>query len=91
MANEIPVYMITGFLEGGKTSFLKFTLQQDYFNDGSKTLLILCEEGETELDQEFMDKYHVVTETIEEESELNREYFREDRKAPQARSCYYRV
>ena len=59
MANEIPVYMITGFLEGGKTSFLKFTLQQDYFNDGSKTLLILCEEGETELDQEFMDKYHV--------------------------------
>ena len=36
MANEIPVYMITGFLEGGKTSFLKFTLQQDYFNDGSK-------------------------------------------------------
>ena len=30
-----------------------------------------CEEGETELDQEFMDKYHVVTETIEEESELN--------------------
>ena len=77
MANEIPVYMITGFLEGGKTSFLKFTLQQDYFNDGSKTLLILCEEGETELDQEFMDKYHVVTETIEEESELNREYFRE--------------
>ena len=77
MANEIPVYMITGFLEGGKTSFLKFTLQQDYFNDGSKTLLILCEEGETELDQEFMDKYHVVIETIEEESELNREYFRE--------------
>ena len=75
--------MITGFLEGGKTSFLKFTLQQDYFNDGSKTLLILCEEGETELDQEFMDKYHVVIETIEEESELNR--------APQARSCYYRV
>ena len=56
---------------------MKFTLQQDYFNDGSKTLLILCEEGETELDQEFMDKYHVVTETIEEESELNREYFRE--------------
>ena len=77
MANEIPVYMIPGFLEGGKTSFLKFTLQQDYFNDGSKTLLILCEEGETELDQKFMDKYHVVTETIEEESELNREYFRE--------------
>ena len=62
MANEIPVYMITGFLEGGKTSFLKFTLQQDYFNDGSKTLLILCEEGETELDQEFMDKYLVAQE-----------------------------
>ena len=44
----IPVYLITGFLDGGKTNFLKYTMQEDYFNDGSKTLLILCEEGEEE-------------------------------------------
>ena len=45
--NEItvPIYLITGFLESGKTSFLNFTLQQDYFYTEGTTLLILCEEG----------------------------------------------
>ena len=42
----IPIYLIAGFLEGGKTEFVNFTMQQDYFNDGEKTLLIVCEEGE---------------------------------------------
>ena len=27
----VPIYLLTGFLESGKTSFLDFTLQQDYF------------------------------------------------------------
>ena len=44
---RVPVYLITGFLESGKTSFLSFTLQQDYFQIDGKTLLILCEEGKT--------------------------------------------
>ena len=39
----VPIYLITGFLESGKTSFLSFTLQQDYFRTEGKTLLILCE------------------------------------------------
>jgi G3E family GTPase len=77
MVNEIPVYMITGFLEGGKTSFLKFTLQQDYFNDGSKTLLLLCEEGEAEFEADFLKKYNCVCEIVEEKEQLNREFFRE--------------
>ena len=47
---KIPVYLITGFLESGKTSFIQFTIQQDYFADGEKTLLIACEEGEEEYD-----------------------------------------
>ena len=28
---RVPIYLMTGFLESGKTSFLNFTLQQDYF------------------------------------------------------------
>ena len=50
--NEItvPIYLMTGFLESGKTSFLSFTIQQDYFHTDGKTLLILCEEGEEEYD-----------------------------------------
>lgn len=77
MANEIPVYVVTGFLDGGKTSFLKFTLQQDYFNDGSKTLLILCEEGEEEYEADFLKKYNCVCETVEEKEQLNKAYFKE--------------
>ena len=45
---RVPIYLITGFLESGKTTFLNFTLQQDYFSIDGKTLLILCEEGEEE-------------------------------------------
>ena len=48
---KVPIYLITGFLESGKTSFLSFTLQQDYFQVEGKTLLILCEEGEEEYDE----------------------------------------
>ena len=50
----VPIYLITGFLESGKTSFLSFTLQQDYFRTEGKTLLILCEEGEEEYDEEVL-------------------------------------
>ena len=45
---KIPVYLILGFLESGKTNFIKDTLQQEYFMDGSRTLILACEEGEEE-------------------------------------------
>ena len=45
---EVMVYLMTGFLDSGKTQFLTFTLEQDYFQIEGKTLLILCEEGEEE-------------------------------------------
>ena len=33
---KVPIYLITGFLESGKTTFLDFTLQQEYFSiDGN--------------------------------------------------------
>ena len=34
------VYIINGFLEAGKTEFIKFTLGQDYFRIKGNTLLI---------------------------------------------------
>ena len=46
---EIPVYLFTGFLEGGKTSFIVETMRDPNFNDGKrKYLIITCEEGEVE-------------------------------------------
>ena len=46
---EIPIYLFTGFLEGGKTSFIVETMKDPNFNDGKrKYLIITCEEGEVE-------------------------------------------
>ena len=41
---RVMLYLMTGFLDSGKSQFLKFTLQQDYFQVDGTTLLILCEE-----------------------------------------------
>ena len=48
---ELPVYLFTGFLESGKTSFIAETMKDPNFNDGKKKYLIIqCEDGEEELD-----------------------------------------
>lgn len=79
--SSVMVYLMTGFLDSGKTQFLKFTLEQDYFQINGKTLLILCEEGEEEYDPMEMLKYGVVIEKIEDQEELTEEWLREmDRK-----------
>ena len=57
---EVPVYLFTGFLEAGKTSFIKETMQDPNFNDGKKQYLIItCEEGEEEFEAaDFPDNVH---------------------------------
>ena len=67
----IPVYLITGFLDGGKSNFLKYTISQDYFNDGSRSLLLLCEEGEEEYSEELLKKTKTDLVKIESFEDLN--------------------
>lgn len=52
----MPLFLINGFLESGKTRFLQFTMEQDYFQTQGKTLLIVCEEGDTEYDEDLLKK-----------------------------------
>ena len=50
---DVAVYLFTGFLEAGKTKFIKETMSDPNFNDGKrKYLIITCEEGEEEYDPE---------------------------------------
>ena len=49
-----PVYFINGFLESGKTQFIRFTISQPYFQIKGKTLIILCEEGEEEYPEKVL-------------------------------------
>lgn len=69
-----PVYIINGFLDSGKTEFIKYTLQQQYFQIMGKTLLILCEEGENEYDADFLRRCSTVMDRVETESDFNPSY-----------------
>lgn len=68
---EIPVYLFTGFLEAGKTTFIQETLTDPGFNTGERTLVLLFEEGVEELDPTAYPSPNVFLETIEREEELN--------------------
>lgn len=65
-----PVYIINGFLESGKTEFIVYTLAQPYFQLKGRTLLVLCEEGETEYDKELLKDSNTILELIEEEEDF---------------------
>ncbi|MDO4616026.1 MAG: GTP-binding protein [Lachnospiraceae bacterium] len=73
---RIPIYLITGFLESGKTSFINFTVQQDYFQIMEPTLLIACEEGEVEYDEEMLQLYNTKLEVIDSKEEFTLEKLR---------------
>ena len=64
---DIPVYLIAGFLDGGKTNFINGILE-DGFAREDRTLLICCEEGEEEYAPKALDNVTVVT--VEDEEDL---------------------
>ena len=70
---EIPVYVFMGFLDSGKTTFVKETLLDREFTGGAKTLLLVCEDGEEEYDEKDLKKKNIFLEFIEED-QLNTEH-----------------
>ncbi|MBQ3120535.1 MAG: GTPase [Peptococcaceae bacterium] len=64
----IPVYFINGFLESGKTEFINFTIEEDYFKIDELTLIIACEEGEKEYEPEALEGGNAVLELLDGES-----------------------
>lgn len=67
---DIPVYLFTGFLGSGKTTFVEDLFSDKDFNEGEKTLLLLCEEGEKEYVPSEFAFPNVIIEKIEKESDL---------------------
>jgi G3E family GTPase len=72
--DAVPVFIINGFLEAGKTDFIKFTMDQEYFQTEGTTVLLLCEEGESEYDEKLLKKNHTVVVPVEKETDFNKEY-----------------
>ena len=71
---ELPVYLFTGFLEAGKTKFIQETLEDERFNAGERTLLLLCEEGVEEYEPDKFSAHNVFVEVLEEPEQLNTDY-----------------
>ena len=70
-----PVYICTGFLDSGKTTFVKDTLmKQEWIEDGP-TLLLQCEEGEEEYSESYLDENGMFLLEIEEREQLNGDFF----------------
>ncbi len=69
----IPVFLINGFLEAGKTEFLSFTMDQPYFQTEGKTLLIVCEEGDVEFDPELLADTNTTMITVDSIDEITPE------------------
>ena len=70
---DIPVYLIAGFLDAGKTNFINGVLQ-DGFAREDRTLLICCEEGEEEYYPNVLS--NVFTTKVEDFEELTPAYFK---------------
>ena len=74
---RIPLYLITGFLDSGKTTLLIDTLEMDYFNDGQRTVLLMCEDGEVEYNAQYLAERNCRLIPIEDQSQLNTAFLEE--------------
>lgn len=66
----LPVFLFTGFLDSGKTTFLQSMLEDPQFNEGQRTLVLLCEEGEEELAPERFSINNVTIQTVDSAADL---------------------
>ncbi len=63
---EIAVYLFTGFLDAGKSAFIKETLNDERFSGGERTLFLLCEEGEIEFNESELSEKNIFIEKIDD-------------------------
>ena len=70
-----PIYLVTGFLESGKTNLIKNMLTDEGFSQGERTLLIVCEEGEEEYEKELLRNSNTVMEVVDSFEDLTENSF----------------
>lgn len=68
---DINVYLFLGFLESGKTKFIQETLEDPRMENGERTLLLVCEEGEEEYEPSKFAVKNVAIEYLDTVEDLN--------------------
>ena len=78
---QIPIFLINGQLDSGKTRFISETIEMGQFDDAKKKLLIVWEEGEEEYDQQMLKDKEIDMVVLEKEefteeklTELDKQY-----------------
>lgn len=66
----IPVYMLTGFIESGKTTMIQSMLTDEGFSRGQKTLILCCEEGVEEYDTDLLNEHNAVLHIFEDADDM---------------------
>lgn len=74
---NIRIYLFTGFLDSGKSSFIIDTITTTDFCNNEKTLLIISEQGEKEYNQEDIESFNCDLVYIHKEDEFNLEFLTE--------------
>lgn len=68
---EIPVYLFTGFMDSGKTTLIQETLYENGFGeDNDRMLIIACEDGDVEYDEEKLATVGAKVAFIEKEEDF---------------------
>lgn len=73
---ETPIFLFTGFLDSGKTSFIKDTLNNDDFREGDRILILACEEGEEEYTEEELARWNAKIEYIEDLEDFTEDFLK---------------
>ena len=71
---QIPLFIINGMLDSGKTTFIQTIIHQDGFYKKGTTLLITLEEGEVEYDSlKLLDDYNTTVLNLDDDTLLPKE------------------
>ena len=73
-----PVYLVSGFLDSGKTTLIRETIYDPGFMEGFDRVLLICfEQGEVEYDNDFLDEHGVCIEYMDDVNDLTVERMHE--------------
>ncbi len=74
---EVPLFLINGFLECGKTTLIKEICENNPEYQKDTTVIIVCEQGEVEYEPEWCEKYGIHVEYIEKQEDFTEQYMKE--------------
>lgn len=80
---EKPVFLVNGFLESGKTSFINYTVGEEYFHIDENTMLLVTEDGEVEYDSALLKREKTFLFREDDQKSLTKEHL-----AELAESCH---